>query len=122
MASVTDLFSNPQIILNPQVDINISDSGNTTTEEGGGELKGLAGKLIRDAIAIGVSYIFTFIIQDLMYYDWNVKRALEHCWRFLLGPALYLFKFVDHEAQKILTKFIDWIKSNITISGILSHL
>lgn len=92
--------------------VNIEITGNTVNQNSSG-VKGLAGRLIHDLVAIGVSYLFTFLFEDLMYYDWDLKRAAEHCWWFILGPAMFLFDVVDVELKKILKKIIDKIKSKI---------
>lgn len=86
---------------------------------------GIVGRLIGDAITIGVAYALSFIGCDLIYNDFSLSQSIKSAYWFFLGPFLWrwgtavpwvfdiLKNFVEGKWTSIKGKFLDWVEGEI---------
>lgn len=86
---------------------------------------GIVGRLIGDAITIGVAYALSFVGCDLIYNDFSLSQSIKSAYWFFLGPFLWrwgtavpwvfdiLKNFVEGKWTSIKDKFVDWVEGEI---------
>jgi len=86
---------------------------------------GIVGRLIGDAITIGVAYALSFVGCDLIYNDFSLSQSIKSAYWFFLGPFLWrwgtavpwvfdiLKNFVEGKWTSIKGKFLDWAEGEL---------
>lgn len=83
---------------------------------------GIIGRLIGDAITIGIAYTLSFIGCDFIYNDFSLSQSIKSAYWFFLGPFLWrwgtavpwvfdiLKNFLEGKWTSIKGSFIDWVE------------
>lgn len=86
---------------------------------------GIITRIIEDAIAIGVTYTFSFVGCDIIYNDFSLSQSIKSAYWFFLGPFLWKWGTAIPWVFEILKNFVEgkWnsIKSSLTgwVEGLL---
>lgn len=89
---------------------------------------GLLGRVLTDVIALGVSYLLSFIGCDLIFNHFRIQQSLKSAYWFLLGPFLWrwgtalpwLYKLLKNLLngvwQSIEEDLLDWLENKKLIT------
>jgi len=86
---------------------------------------GIIGRIISDAIAVGVAYTLSFVGCDLIYNDFSLSQSIKSSYWFFLGPFLWrwgtaipwvfeiLKNFVEGKWSSIKDSFVHWVEGSL---------